>query len=180
MCANFNYNAFSVMLLARAYEVSGEKKYLDAAIRKWRVGLQPGQVSSGRWVDAHNAKTVYHLIILRGLHELLAVLPAEAAERAELMAQCVRAVKPVVEEIEAMGVTNSSMLLGQLVRHAELCGASNASLARAAEQVASLAFERSVEEREGSFSGKQTAVTPGELAVMWRVWGTHGASPAGK
>jgi hypothetical protein len=57
-CANFNYNAFSVSLLACA----GMK---EAALLKLRVGVAPGQAKNGRWIDPHNARTVYHVIILR-------------------------------------------------------------------------------------------------------------------
>jgi hypothetical protein len=62
-CANFNYNAFSVSLLARA-------GMQEAALKKFRVGVAPGQAKNGRWLDAHNARTVYHVIILRALADL--------------------------------------------------------------------------------------------------------------
>ena len=79
-CANFNYNAFSVSLLANAYRVTGEKAFLDAAWQKFRVGIAPGQAPNGRWMDAHNARTVYHIIILRALGDLAAVVGAGRAE----------------------------------------------------------------------------------------------------
>ncbi|MBV8751056.1 MAG: hypothetical protein JO103_15220, partial [Candidatus Eremiobacteraeota bacterium] len=44
------------------------------------LGILPNQLQSGtykgRWADQHNARLVYHYIIVRGLAALLAVLPA--------------------------------------------------------------------------------------------------------
>ncbi|RFC49551.1 MAG: hypothetical protein DVB23_000072 [Verrucomicrobia bacterium] len=105
-CANFNYNAFSVSLLARAFAATGEEKYLDGALRKFRVGLAPGQSPNGRWLDPHNARTVYHLIILRGLGELATVLPADqVAEREELKRVMGPAIRALLDEFDAMGHT---------------------------------------------------------------------------
>ncbi|HBJ83987.1 MAG TPA: hypothetical protein DDZ88_08985 [Verrucomicrobiales bacterium] len=105
-CANFNYNAFSVSLLAQAFRVTGEAKHLNAALKKFRVGVAPGQAPNGRWMDAHNARTVYHLIILRALGDLGSVLPADrTAERAELDAATRPAIKALLDEFDAMGLT---------------------------------------------------------------------------
>jgi hypothetical protein len=105
-CANFNYNAFSISLLAQAFRVTGEAKYLDAALKKFRVGVAPGQAPNGRWMDAHNARTVYHLIILRALGDLGSVLPADrSAERSELDAVAKPAIKALLGEFDAMGLT---------------------------------------------------------------------------
>jgi hypothetical protein len=105
-CANFNYNAFSISLLAQAFRVTGEAKYLDAALKKFRVGVAPGQAPNGRWMDAHNARTVYHLIILRALGDLRSVLPADrSAERSELDAVAKPAIKALLGEFDAMGLT---------------------------------------------------------------------------
>jgi hypothetical protein len=105
-CANFNYNAFSISLLAQAFRVTGEAKYLDAALKKFRVGVAPGQAPNGRWMDAHNARTVYHLIILRALGDLGSVLPADrTAVRAELDAVAKPAIQALLDEFDAMGLT---------------------------------------------------------------------------
>jgi len=104
--ANFNYNAFSVSLLAHAFRASGEAKYLDGALTKFRVGVAPGQAPNGRWLDPHNARTVYHLIILRALGDLTAALPTDrATERAELDAVTRPALKALLDEFDAMGHT---------------------------------------------------------------------------
>jgi len=74
MSPNWNYNAFSVWLLANLYKVSGEKEYLDAALEKVRFGVLPGLMENGRWVDQHNAKQSYHFIMVRAISDLVAVM----------------------------------------------------------------------------------------------------------
>jgi hypothetical protein len=89
-CANFNYNAFSVSLLARA----GMK---EAAMEKFRVGVAPGQAKNGRWIDPHNARTVYHVIILRAL--------ADLGRSTEVDAIAQPAIRALLDEFDAMGIT---------------------------------------------------------------------------
>ncbi|MEI7729940.1 MAG: hypothetical protein WCO56_10240 [Verrucomicrobiota bacterium] len=77
---NWNYNSFSVYLLAEAFRVTGQSNYLAAAKEKARLGIYPGQLRhgphSGLWADPHNAKPAYHYILCRGMAALLKVLPA--------------------------------------------------------------------------------------------------------
>jgi hypothetical protein len=86
---NWNYNSFSVHLLARTYAATGEAKYLEAARRKAVLGVMPGQLTdgplAGRWVDPHNAKPAYHYIMMRALAELASVLPADDPARPEVL-----------------------------------------------------------------------------------------------
>lgn len=89
-CANFNYNAFSVSLLAHA----GMK---DSALEKFRVGVVPGQAKNGRWLDPHNARSVYHVIILRAL--------ADLGRSTEVDAVTVPAIRALLDEFDAMGIT---------------------------------------------------------------------------
>ena len=105
-CSNFNYNAFSISLLAHAFRISGEKKYLEGALQKFRVGVAPGQSPNGRWIDSHNARTVYHVILLRALGDLASVLPANLkTERAELDQVARPAIEALLNEFDAMGIT---------------------------------------------------------------------------
>ena len=73
---NWNYNSFSVYLLASAYRVTHEPKFLEAAKEKARLGVLPGQLQDGthkgRWADQHNARPAYHYIMVRGLIALFA------------------------------------------------------------------------------------------------------------
>jgi len=81
---NWNYNSFSVFLLADVYRITGDKKYLESAKKKTRLGLWPGQLTEGprkgRWADAHNARPPYHYIMVRGLAALTAVMPKDDAD----------------------------------------------------------------------------------------------------
>lgn len=88
LAMNWNYNSFSVHLLAKTFAMTGERRYLDAAIHKTRLGMIPGQLTdgprAGRWLDPHNARPAYHYIMMRALVSLLAVLPPDHAARAEI------------------------------------------------------------------------------------------------
>ena len=104
--ANFNYNAFSVSLLCHAFGESRKPEYLDAALAKFRLGVAPGQVPNGRWIDPHNARTVYHIIILRAIGDLLSVLPpTRGDETAEVKTIAEPAVATLLTEFDAMGIT---------------------------------------------------------------------------
>ncbi len=89
LVANWNYNSFSVYLLAKAYQVTSEERYLTAATKKAIIGVIPGQLAdgsrAGRWLDPHNARPAYHYIMLRGLAQLAAVMPKNDPARGEIM-----------------------------------------------------------------------------------------------
>ena len=116
---NFNYNAFSVGLLAHAYQATGDARYLTSAIRKAELGVLPGQAPNGRWLDPHNARTVYHLIIVRALHDLWSALPAERQqERMEVGQAAQKAIGALLDEFTQAGAT--TVALRELQRHAAL------------------------------------------------------------
>jgi Secretion system C-terminal sorting domain len=62
---NYNYNSFVSLGLTRAFQLSNDSNYLRRAIINIRFGVLPGQLQTGRWVDGHNAKSVYHAIIIK-------------------------------------------------------------------------------------------------------------------
>ncbi len=116
---NFNYNAFSVGLLAQAFQATGDARYLEGASHKAELGVLPGQAPNGRWLDPHNARTVYHLIILRALHDLWAALPAERQRERTAVAQAAGlAVGALLDEFAQAGVT--TVALRELQRHTTL------------------------------------------------------------
>jgi hypothetical protein len=82
---NWNYNSFSVYLLAKAARSTGERRYLESAKQKARLGVYPGQLTDGpykgRWADPHNARPNYHYIIVRGLASLIAAMDDNDADR---------------------------------------------------------------------------------------------------
>lgn len=101
--ANFNYNAFSVSLLCEAFQVSGKPEHLEAAFAKFELGVAPGQAPNGRWLDSHNARTVYHVIILRAIGDLLNKLPPERGSEVRTVAA--PAITALLDEFDDMGIT---------------------------------------------------------------------------
>ena len=107
LVSNWNYNAFSVGLLARLATATGEAKYLDAAVEKADVGVLPGQMASGRWFDAHNACAVYHNILMRELLELLHALPEDHPFRPTVSDAVTRGLNQAASETLANGYTGT-------------------------------------------------------------------------
>jgi hypothetical protein len=134
LSTNWNYNAFATGLCADAYRVGGDPAHLTGALRLARLGVLPGQLTdgphAGRWMDPHNARDVYHLILLRGLHDLLAALPADHPQRGVIAAAADRAVASLCAEQAAGGVAVIS--LRELERHAALTGDRDPRVAAAA------------------------------------------------
>jgi hypothetical protein len=100
---NFNYNVFSVWLLARFYRATHERKYLDSAIGKIRIGVLPGQLSNGRWMDFHNARPAYHWILIRGMLQLYEALPDASPFKPELKRSLFAAIRNGTDEIRTHG-----------------------------------------------------------------------------
>ncbi len=127
LSTNWNYNAFAIALCADA-------GLIEEAVAMAGAGLLPGQLtdgpSRGRWLDAHNARSVYHAIMLRCLHDLLATLPAAHPRRAIVAAAARLAVTAIADEQDAAGVT--VICLRELARHAELAGGADPRLAAVA------------------------------------------------
>jgi len=117
---NWNYNSFSVFLLAEMFRATGERPYLDAAKEKARLGIYPGQLTEGpnrgRWNDPHNARLVYHYILLRGLAALVAVLPADDPDLPRARETLVLGLRARNAEIVAKGVANPETVLETLSR----------------------------------------------------------------
>lgn len=75
LSANWNYNAFGISLLARLHQTTGAPDLLVPLLERLHLGVIPGQLPDGRWVDRHNARLVYHNILLRALLDVEATLP---------------------------------------------------------------------------------------------------------
>ncbi len=170
---NFNYNAFSLTLCARAYAATQDRTYLDFALARWRVCVAPGQLNSGRWVDPHNAKTVYHLILVRAAQELFAATPAtETAARAQLVRATRLGVTSVIAEFSSVGVTNFSYALGVLVRQAQIDPRPDAQLRPTIELAASVAYAKATRGAAPTFG-----VQPLELAFLRDAWQSRPGVP---
>ncbi len=113
LSTNWNYNVFSVWQLAKLYSLTGETKYLDSAVEKATIGVIPGLMDSGHWVDQHNAKQSYHWIMVRGLNELLRVMPADHPRYDDIKSKMFLAADTRAREIVRDGASNiESALLG--------------------------------------------------------------------
>lgn len=121
---NWNYNAFSVGLLASVAGAARESRHLAAAVAKARVGVLPGQMANGRWFDPHNASAVYHDILLRDLLSLWGALPADDAFRGPLRDSLVRGLDQAAGETLANGCTGT--WTGNFARALMLLGESRA------------------------------------------------------
>jgi hypothetical protein len=119
LCPNWNYNSFSVFLLAKIFAVTHEPKYLDAAIHKARLGVLPGQLTdgshAGRWIDPHNARPAYHYIMMRALAQLVAVMPSNHIARPEIVSALSRGLRTRNAEIIAQGVMNKDHAMEALL-----------------------------------------------------------------
>lgn len=169
--ANFNYNAFSVSLLAQAYVTTKEEKYWQAAWHKWSLGVAPGQTANGRWIDPHNARTVYHLIIVRAMNDLLAAMPPtfNTVEVSALRQAAGRAIQVVTDEFARLGVTNTSFALRELIRFRDLRPADMPELPTVVEQAAAVVYSRSVQGDRAKFGASAT-----ELAIMCQAFAPAG------
>ncbi len=74
---NTNYNSFLNHPLVMYYVISGEKKYLEKAIKFNLESIPVNMDETGAMKDAHNRKAVYHYIIVRGLIRLLSRMPPD-------------------------------------------------------------------------------------------------------
>jgi hypothetical protein len=119
LVGNWNYNSFSVYLLATAFEATGEKKFLTAATTKAVVGVVPGQLPdgphAGRWLDGHNARPAYHYIMMRALAKLAAVMPKDDPARAEVVAALKLGLKARNPEIAAKGASTKDKAMEALL-----------------------------------------------------------------
>jgi len=107
---NWNYNSFSVYLLATAYRVTHNAKYLASAKEKAGLGVLPGQLqdgpNKGRWADQHNARPAYHYIMIRGLTALFAVLPDDDGDRERIATSIRIAMQARNREFVSQGIMN--------------------------------------------------------------------------
>ena len=119
LARNWNYNSFSVYLLAEAFRVTGEERYRAAAVRKTLLGVIPGQLTegphAGRWVDAHNARPTYHYIMMRALAALASVLPPADLARAEIMRALTLGLRTRNEEILGPGAPTKDKAMEALL-----------------------------------------------------------------
>ncbi|MDX1927702.1 MAG: hypothetical protein SFV81_14365 [Pirellulaceae bacterium] len=116
---NWNYNSFSVYLLAETYRITGDEKYLASAKKKALLGVLPGQLTDGprrgRWADPHNARPAYHYIMVRGLAALAAVMPDDDPDQAAIV-ECLRLALSARNPDFQKGIFNADSSVEALIR----------------------------------------------------------------
>jgi hypothetical protein len=172
---NWNYNAFSVELLARAARATGEARYLDGAAEKALLGVLPGQLQdgprAGRWLDPHNARPAYHSIMLHALAALTDALPATDARRAEVVAALGLGLRARNADLVAGRATNKDKALEALLLVRRVFAADPAFLRDTRSDVALEALARLVtaEARRG-----QAPLGPREWALFLEAAASRG------
>jgi hypothetical protein len=162
---NWNYNSFSVYLLAKAFAVTKLEKYRVVAIGKAQVGLLPGQLKdgpcAGRWMDGHNARPAYHYIMLRSLAQLAAVIPANDPTRVEILNALRMGLKARNRDFVERGAPNMDKALETLLMVNRMFANDRAFLAESSSDQALDLLARLVSDE----------YRRGELPVAPREWG---------
>lgn len=106
LSTNFNYNGFSAAFLAALGQATGDARYLDEAVARVRLGVLPGMIQdgpfTGHWIDPHNERLVYRLIMIRQLAAVAAALPPQSAERAFIAARLQTALNAAEDQQRAV------------------------------------------------------------------------------
>jgi hypothetical protein len=119
LARNWNYNSFSVHLLAAMFVETKEPRYLAAATHKTQVGVIPGQLTdgprAGRWFDPHNARPSYHYIMLRGLVGLVSAMPKDDPARPEVLRTLTLGLRARNQDFLGPGAANKDKAMEALV-----------------------------------------------------------------
>ena len=118
---NFVANAASIGLLAHAYLDARQDRHLVGFTRKLTLGLLPGQVENGRWIDPISATTPNHLAIIRALQDAWEATPADRDDfRRDLKGSLDLAMASLFAESKCLGVPPQGNALRALIRHRDL------------------------------------------------------------
>jgi hypothetical protein len=82
--------------------IDGDARLGQAAVEKAWWGVLPGQLSNGRWMDGHNARVVYHTILMSSLAPLL---PFAGARRVAIESSLTAALASYSNEMAAAKAT---------------------------------------------------------------------------
>lgn len=97
LSTNYNYNTFVSLALTRAFQLTNDSSYLKRAITNLRYGVYPGQTKNGRWVDGHNAKSLYHSIIIQNTVVSIPFIPSTNEYLNNLTSMTYKAIKNLTE-----------------------------------------------------------------------------------
>jgi hypothetical protein len=116
---DFRYNACAVSLLCASHRAGGQAAPLEEAKTRYRIGVAPGQMKTGRWLDPQDARTPNLFLFLRAQNDLAEVLPA-GKDREEVVQAAAAVVTSFLEEVEKMGLPLTGLTLHELGRHGRL------------------------------------------------------------
>ena len=133
------------------------------AVRRYEIGIAPGQTETGRWIDPESARTANHFALIRALHDLFEILPP-GPKRDPISASASRAVQSVLDEADKLGVPSTSLTIRELDRHIRQMRSSNPALRKQLAIAASAAVKRCTP--RGKF---RAAVPLPELATASRI-----------
>ncbi|CAN2044490.1 putative Squalene cyclase C-terminal domain-containing protein [Candidatus Magnetomoraceae bacterium gMMP-1] len=119
---NWNYNAFSMRLLAKIYQETSDSEYLDACRKKIMVGILPGQTENGRWLDPQNALIQYHMILMSSLLETYPILLDSGTLKEKVREAIIRGIQPVLNKNLEGRVAKPSDSLVLLLMYARYFG----------------------------------------------------------
>lgn len=77
LVSNWHMNGPSVELLSSLYRITRHQAYLDAAIERATLGVLPGLMKTGRWVDSENALQTNHITMVKALLALWQEIPSD-------------------------------------------------------------------------------------------------------
>ncbi|MGZ8939689.1 MAG: hypothetical protein ACXW32_10805 [Limisphaerales bacterium] len=119
LAVNWNYNSFSVYLLAKSFQVTRNTNHLEVAIKKARLGVIPGQLrdgpNAGRWLDPHNARPAYHYIMLRALAQLAETMPRAHPHRSEIIGSLRAGLRTRNREFKSKGASGKDKPMETLI-----------------------------------------------------------------
>jgi hypothetical protein len=142
---NWNYNSFSIYLLAELARETDDDALRAAAVRKAQLGLYPGQLQAGplkgRWFDPHNARLVYHYIMLRSLVSLAAALEPKTPEHDAAVHALRLGLEAHNGQFATQGVGNADTAFETLLMLKELFPESTQSIGNAQQEEAFKALE---------------------------------------
>lgn len=113
---NFNYNGFTAAFLARLFRATNESKYRDEAVARIRLGVLPGMIPDGRhaghWIDPHNERLVYRLIMIRQIAVVLSALGDTDPDRSFIAKRFVTALAAAEAQMKAAnGIAHPATLI---------------------------------------------------------------------
>lgn len=110
LASNWNYNAFLAGFFAELAYISDSALWRDRAVEWVRYGVMPGMIArgphAGHWVDPHNERIVYRVIMARTLVQVARACHdhgADSATQSELVQSAQTAITALEQQMRAGG-----------------------------------------------------------------------------